>query len=129
MRRSNGFTVIELFVAIAVLFLVGFLAFIQKTDLEASQRDQKRKTAVNAFYFGLKNGYYKDHKSYPTSINEKNLPYIDTALFVDPHDKKIGNPGSDYHYRGLNCEAQACQKFELSASMEKEGMYRKSSDD
>lgn len=127
MRRSNGFTIIELLVAITVLLVIAGLAVIQKNSLEASQRDAMRKTAVNSMYYGLTQGYYRQAKSYPVSINEKNLPYIDKALFTDPEGKKIGTPGSDYHYHGLNCEAQICQKFELSAKLEKEGLYQKSS--
>lgn len=128
LKYSDGFTIIELFVAITVLVLIGALAIIQKNDLEASQRDQRRKTAVNAFYSGLKNGYHKENNSYPTTIDEKNLPYIDKSLFIDPRGKKIGTLGSDYHYRGLNCEAESCQKFSVSTVMEKEGVYKKSSD-
>lgn len=127
-NHSSGFTVIELFVAIVILLIIGALAFIQKNDLEASKRDQARKTAVNAFYYGLKQGYFKQHNSYPPTIDEKNLPYIDKALFTDPNNKKVGTPQSDYHYRGLNCQAEACQKFEVSAKLEKEDVYKKSSD-
>lgn len=128
-KHSEGFTIIELVIAIAVLLLIGTLAFMQKHDLDASMRDQTRKTAVNAFYYGLTQGYFKQHKAYPATIDEKKLPYIDKNLFTDPHGKKIGMPQSDYHYRGLNCEAEACKKFEISAELEKEALYKKSSDD
>jgi prepilin-type N-terminal cleavage/methylation domain-containing protein len=126
---SSGFTIIELIVAIVILLLVGTLTIMQKNDVEASQRDQTRKTAVNAFYYGLKQGYFKQHNAYPPSIDDKKLPYIDKSLFTDPRGKKIGIPKSDYHYRGLNCEADACKKFEVSAKLEKEDIYKKSSDD
>jgi Tfp pilus assembly protein PilE len=128
MRRSNGFTIIELLVAITLLVAIGGLTLIQKNDLDASRRDQVRKIAVNSFHAGLKLGFYKQNKYYPTSINEKNLPYIDKSLFTDPWGKKVGTPTSDYHYRGLNCEAEKCQKFEVSAKLEKEASYAKSSD-
>lgn len=113
--------------AITVLLVIAGLAVVQKNNLEASQRDAVRKTAINSMYYGLTQGYYRQAKSYPVAISEKNLPYIDKALFTDPRGKKIGTPGSDYHYRGLNCDAQACQKFELHTNLEKEGLYQKSS--
>ncbi len=128
MRRSNGFTVIELLVAIVLLVVIGALVAIQKNDLDASRRDQERKTAVNSFYFGLTQGFYKQNQFYPTSIDEKKLPYIDKALFTDPRGKKIGLPASEYHYRGLDCTAEKCKKFEVHANLEKESRYKKSSD-
>jgi len=126
-RSSNGFTVIELLVAIAILVLLGMAALWQKNDIDVSSRDQASKTAINAFYYGLTEGYYKQHKSYPTSINAKKLPYIDAKLFTDPSGKKIGAAGSSYHYRPLDCESQACKRFEVSAELEKEADYKKSS--
>jgi hypothetical protein len=112
--------------AVAVSLLIITLGVIQKNDLDASSRDQTRKTAINAFYYGLTQGYYPQHKFYPPSIIAKDLPYIDAALFRDPEGRKIGEPQSDYHYLGLNCDDDHCQKFELSAHLEKESTYRKS---
>jgi len=129
MKRSQGFTVIELITAIAILLLLGAVAILQKNDIDASARDQTRKTAVNAFYYGLKEGYFTQHKSYPPAISKENLPYIDTALFTDPDDKKIGATGSDYHYRPLDCVGSNCKKFVLSADLEKEADYTKKSSD
>lgn len=123
MRRSNGFTMIELSAVIVLAVVVIVLGVMQKNDLEAGQRDQTRKTAINALYYGITQGYFPSHHFYPSSISPKTLPYIDPKLFVDPEGRSLGQPASDYHYQGLNCTNGHCQKFELRSHLDKEATY------
>ena len=127
MRRNQGFTIIELLFALTLVIILASLVIIQKNNIDASTRDRERKTAINAFYYGLKEGYYKEHKSYPTTLSKENLPYIDPALFKDPQGKVIGQNGSDYHYFAKDCEGNNCTSFELRVKLEKEAEYTKSS--
>lgn len=122
MRRQNGFTIIELLVALTLTVIVGVLIVIQKNDIDASHRDDQRKTAVNALYYGLKEGYYPSAKSYPTSINAKTLPYILPESF-----KTIGDEVYKIRYIGLNCRDGSCQGFDIKVKLEKEAEYTKSS--
>ena len=123
MNRTQGFTVIELLVALVLVLIIGTIALVQKNDLDASTRDQKRKISVNAMYYGLKEGYFKQNKSYPSTISKENLLFIDPASFV-----LVGND-KEYtiHYKGLNCEANACADFLVTTKLEKESEYKRGS--
>lgn len=129
MKRSAGFTVIELMSALVLIVGLGVLAIIAKNNLDASNRDITRKTAVNAFYYGLKEAYFKTNNSYPASLSSQNLPSIDPNLFKDPEGRMIGQPNADYHYQGKNCSGNSCQGFTVSARLEKEATYIRSSSD
>ena len=56
--KRNGFTVIELLVVIAVLGVGCWLFFSEKMKLDAVQRDNQRKVAINAMYYSLEEYYY-----------------------------------------------------------------------
>lgn len=122
MRRNQGFTVLELLVALLLVFIIAILVVLQKSDIDASQRDQQRKSNVNAIYYALKEGYYPKNQSYPTEINETTLPYVDPETF-----KQVG--GGEYKavYKALNCNNQACKKFLITVRLEKEETYKKAS--
>lgn len=124
MKRASGFTVIELLSCIVLLCIVGTLILIQKNNIDASSRDQERKTAINAIYYGLKEGYVAEHKSYPTAINKETMPYIDPKSFEPVGD----DPQYKLEYRGLDCTGTSCQKFEIRTKLEREAEYKKTSD-
>ena len=48
MKNKSGFTIPEVVVVVLFLIIAGVFFTIQKTDLEASKRDNERKTAINA---------------------------------------------------------------------------------
>ncbi len=121
MKRASGFTVIELMSCLVLLCIVGGLVVLQKNNLDASQRDRDRKTAVNAIYYGLKEGYVIEHKSYPVSIDSKSLPYVNPQAFQQIGDDSIYK----MHYRGLDCDSDKCKKFEIKVKLEKEAEYKK----
>lgn len=122
MKRDNGFTVIELFVALTLTIIVGILIIVQKNDIDASQRDNQRKTAVNAIYYGLKEGYYPNKKHYPVSVDTKTLPYVLPESF-----KTVGDDVYKVHYIGLGCQNNICTSFKLKVKLEKEAEYVKAS--
>lgn len=124
MKRASGFTVIELISCIALLCIVGTLILIQKNNIDAAARDQERKTAINAVYYGLKEGYVVEHKSYPVTISKEILPYVDPKSF-----EPVGDDAAyKLHYQGLDCVGTSCQKFEIKTKLEKEAEYKKTSD-
>lgn len=125
MKSKKGFTILELsLVVIAVSFGL-VLFFIQKSNMEAMRRDEDRKTAINAMYYALEEGYYKDHKYYPETISESVLKVMDPALFTDPNGINLGQEGSTYSYTAANCEDGKCREYTLRAILEKEDVYIK----
>lgn len=124
MRRTSGFTVIELISAVVLVVIVGTLVVLQKNNLDAASRDQQRKTSVNAIYYGLKQGYFAKTGSYPSVLDKNSMPYVDPkALQQVGNDKQYA-----LKYRGLDCENTKCKGFELKTNLEKEATYKKTND-
>lgn len=123
MKRSNGFTVIELISALIIVIIIITIELVQKNSVEATGRDQDRKTAVNAMYYGLKQAFFVKNNYYPTEINATTLPYI------DPNHFKLIGDDEKYKivYRGLDCNGSQCQNFEIRVALEKEALYKKRS--
>lgn len=128
MERQRGFTVIELIVAIVFLGVIAVIFFIQKNDIEMSARNQERRTAINAMYYGLEEVYYPDKKSYPQELTEKTLPYVDPELFTDPEGVKIGDSQSEYRYEPTGCQDGKCSGFTLRADLENQEDFIKQSE-
>lgn len=125
--KQRGFTVIELVVIIVLLISVGAIFWIQKNNIETANRDERRRVAINAMYYNLEDVYYKEHKSYPKTIDEKVLTAMDSELFTDPLGYKLGEADSDYRYEPLNCDDDKCASYTLRALMENEADYVKNS--
>ena len=125
MKRAFGLTLVEL---IALIIFVAFTASIvlyQRGNITASQRDNDRKTAINAMYYNLEEVFYKQKKYYPESINSDLLRAMDPALFTDPQGVMIGEPDSDYRYDGIDCLNNKCKSYKLIARLDKEADYIK----
>lgn len=126
-KHSQGFTVIELIVIVLILAGASVLFFNQKNNVEVAARDNERKTAINAMYYGLENVFYKANNFYPTTVSESNLPSVDPALFTDPNGVKIGTSASNYRYQPLNCTNDQCKSYTLRSTLENEANYVKDS--
>lgn len=126
-KFSQGFTVIELIVVIVFLGAAAILLLVQRNDLNASQRDNDRKTAINAMYYNLEEVYFAKNGYYPSKIDDTVLTAMDPKLFTDPDGTKINDDGAEYHYDGQNCQNGQCKSYKLSADMEKEATYVKKS--
>jgi len=125
--KQRGFTVLELLAIITLLLIVGGVFWTQKTNIEAAARDDKRKIAINAMYYGLEEVYYPTNKSYPKTLSSSTLPSIDKNLLKDPNGVEIGKEGSDYTYEGKNCSNDSCKSYTLDAHLEHEADYVKQS--
>ena len=121
----RGFTVLELVIVAAVASLLLILFFVQKSNLDAMNRDDARKTAINAMYYALEEGFYAQNGYYPEEISEKNLTVIDPALFTDPDGNYITSQDSSYSYEATNCKEGKCKSYSLRAELEKEDTYVK----
>lgn len=125
MKRQYGFTIIELiFVIVFAGFATGLLLY-QKSAAMAAQRDEARKTAVNAMYYNLEEVFYEKNNFYPVKIDSKTLRAMDPQLFTDPDGLKLGASGSDYRYESVDCQGDRCRSYTLRADLEKEADYVK----
>lgn len=126
MREKKGFTLIEITIVGAFAALLVVLFFIQKANVDAMNRDDDRKTAINAMYYALEEYYYPKYGYYPSEISEEVLPVIDPQLFTDPFGMNIGIDGSTYYYEPANCNSEnQCKEYILRAQLEKESTYIK----
>ena len=125
MNTKKGFTVIEIIIVGIFASLLVILFFVQKANLDALERDEDRKTAINAMYYALEESFYKEHKYYPETIGEDNIKVIDPALWTDPDGINMGDPISSYSYTPANCENGKCKEYTLKADLEKEDDYIK----
>lgn len=122
---KKGFTVIELLVVCTFACLLLIFFFIQKSNVDAMNRDDQRKTAINAMYYALEEGFYEQNQFYPETINTENLTVIDPNLFTDPSGKILGENGCSYVYEAANCSDGRCKEYTLRASLEKEDDFIK----
>jgi type II secretory pathway pseudopilin PulG len=124
-RTSRGFTVIELVFIIALLGVATVLFFVQKNNLEIANRDDTRKTAINAMYYSLEEVYFKANGYYPETISSSVLPSVDPALFTDPNGVKLGDANSNYRYEPYDCANNQCKQYTLRTTLENEADYVK----
>ena len=142
MKRERGFTVVEVSIVVIVLIVLAVFFIIQRNDLEKANRDQERKMAINSMYYSLTEGFYVDNGYYPRTISREQLPTVDPTLFTDPSgytlegdtcvytddDEQKADGQCEYHYIASDCDNDGkCKSFKLSADMEKEADYTKSS--
>ena len=80
MKTKKGFTILEILVVAVFATLLLVLFFIQKSNIDAMERDEDRKTAINAMYYALEESFYKENGYYPETISEENIKVIDPAL-------------------------------------------------
>jgi type II secretory pathway pseudopilin PulG len=125
--KQRGFTIIELFALILLIFVIGIVFWTQKSNIETAARDDKRKTSINAINYGLEEVFYPAHKYYPKTLTESTLPSVDPAVLKDPRGVKIGQANSDYSYEGKACTDDKCKSYGLRARLENEADYVKDS--
>ena len=123
--NKKGFTVLEIIIVATFAGLLFLLFFLQKSNIDAFERDEDRKTAINAIYYALEESFYKDNKYYPEFISEDNIKVIDPALWTDPDGHNLGDPASSYSYEAANCKDGKCQEYILKSRLEKEDTYVK----
>lgn len=125
MKAKKGFTVIEIIVVACFTTLLLILFFVQKSNIDAMQRDEDRKTAINAMYYALEESFYPEHGYYPQFISEDNIKVIDPALWTDPFGYNLGDPASSYSYEAADCKEGKCKEYTLKSTLEKEDTYTK----
>ncbi len=128
MKRTRGFTVIELLAVILLIIGAGVLFFIERNQIEQTKRDTERKVSINAMYYALEESFYPQNHYYPSNIDSKILRPVDPQLFQDPYGTKVDTEGSDFRYEPTGCTTDGkCTSYTLKSAMEREGEYSKQS--
>ena len=125
MNNRKGFTILEIIVVGIFASLLLLFFFIQKSNIDAMNRDEDRKIAINAMYYALEEDFYKEHQYYPEQISEENLKVVDPSLWTDPSGHNLGDPESSYSYEPANCKDGKCKEYTLKTTLEKEDAYTK----
>lgn len=125
MNKSQGFTVFEVIVVAIVAIVAGFFIVSQRNEIESTNRDNQRKTAINAIYYSLENSYRQENTGYPLSIDDKTLKTLDPALLTDPEGNKLGTSESNYRYEPIDCNETNCKSYTLRSTMEREDDFIK----
>ena len=138
MKKSGGFTVIEIILVIIVLAGASFLFLYQKNHVESAARDNRRKADINTLYHNLEKVYYSQHKSYPRELTSQALPAVQPDTLNDPdgipvNESKTDDMGltttqSTYRYEPTGCKGDTCTGYTLRADLEAESDYIKKSD-
>ena len=122
---KKGFTILELIIVCVFASLILIFFFIQKNNVDAMNRDDQRKTAINAMFYSLEEAFYTKNGYYPETISEENLKSMDPQLFTDPSGVNIGSENCNYSYEPANCKDGKCKAYTLRATLEKEDTFIK----
>jgi prepilin-type N-terminal cleavage/methylation domain-containing protein len=126
MDRQNGFTVLEIIIAIVVIVAAGAFFYLQKRDLVTANLDTQRKTATNAIYYNLEHIYYPANNAYPETLTPEQLKGLDPSLLTDPTGKTISEQGSSLRYEPTNCNTEGkCRYYTLTALLDNEADFVK----
>ena len=117
---KRGFTALELLIAIAFVGAAVVFFFMQRATIEAFQRDDHNKTAINAIYYALEDVHYFVFGYYPEVLTEEALRGANPRFMVDHEGNFIGSVGSHLFYEPENCVEGKCSSFVLRAILDRE---------
>jgi prepilin-type N-terminal cleavage/methylation domain-containing protein len=95
LRRSRGFTVIELLVVIIMVCILALFVALAYSGVQAKNRNNERQSDIDLVQSQLE-GYYAETNTYPTLANlsnatwrTQNLKHLSAGNIQDPHWSKI----------------------------------------
>jgi type II secretory pathway pseudopilin PulG len=126
MKKANqsGFTVIELLVFILILIVIAAVAVSNIRGIRAENRDEARKTDINATYYQLE-AFHENNGYYPDKLSAKTLKGIDPESLKDENELAANESGGNYTFKAEECSNGKCKSFELSTELEREATYTK----
>jgi len=124
---KRGFTVIEILVVALFLITAGVLLTFQAQKINTEFKNSQRKTAINAIYYSLEEGFYPENKFYPEHIKKDTLKTLYPELLTDPDGVTLGEEGATYRYEPSNCQDGKCQSYKLRSSLDGEADFIKES--
>lgn len=109
------------------LITAGILLTFQAQKVNTEFKNSKKKTAINAIYYSLEEGFYKTNKYYPEHIKKDTLKTLDPELLTDPDGAVLGEEGAAYRYEPSDCQDGRCQSYSLRSSLDGEADFIKES--
>ena len=94
-HQSEGFTIIELLVFVAVIAAAGLFAIVNIRSVRSENRDSSQKTDINTIVYQLESSYQKKN-FYPKNIDATTLKGIDQDTLVDANGIKINETSGSY---------------------------------
>lgn len=125
--KQKGFTVIELLVVAVFLIVAGVVLVFQINKINEEYLNEQKKTAINAIFYSLEEGFFAKNKYYPEHLTEDTLPTMDKSLLRDTNDLMINETGSEYRYEPKDCQDGKCKAYSLRATIEGEDDFVKDS--
>lgn len=122
----SGFTIIELLVVITALTIVIVIAITNVRSIRAENRDENRKTDINALYYQLE-ALHERNGFYPQQLTETTLKGLNPDNLKDTNGVAIGEAASEYTYTPKGCNDTKCQSYTLEAQLEREADFIKES--
>lgn len=129
-KRTEGFTIIEVMIVLAIAGLIMVVVFMAIPQLQRNQRNNTRRDIVNRVKAELENYASNNNGVYPTANNNANTGFLTGAGFptrylngVDINDPSAGTAmqlvawtndgavaqGSIYYQLGRRCNGEASQ--------------------
>lgn len=90
MRKSAGFTIVELLIVIIVIGIMLGLVLGGLPGSRASSRDKQRVADIDLIHSQLEQ-YFSDHGGYPATVSQTVLPGLDPTALVDPNGQSLKN--------------------------------------
>ncbi len=147
LKKSKGFTIVELLIVIVVIGILATLVIVTFSGIQQKGRDSQRKTDINAVASHV-SAFYADKGYYPTMADLNNATWrstnakgLDAEALKDPKATAATiaatTSATAYGYTastGTGCDnttassdANACSAFTLTATLEGGGTYQKTS--
>lgn len=136
-NNSQGFTIMELVVVMAVIAILAALTFNAIGNAQAKARDSQRAGDLSTLHSRLEE-YYNDYGGYPNTFTVSNFPGIDPSALTDPNGVSVTmtspasdqsaamavtNPTSGANYKYIpyptGCTAITCTGYVLKSYIEK----------
>ncbi|HSE29228.1 MAG TPA: prepilin-type N-terminal cleavage/methylation domain-containing protein [Candidatus Saccharimonadales bacterium] len=126
MKNQNGFTALEIIIAIVVIVAAGAFFYFQKRDLVTANLDTQRKTTANTLYHNLEAIYYPTYGFYPEVITLEQFKGLTPSLLTDPAGIPITEATSTLRYEPYGCNVEGkCRGYTLVALLDNEANFVK----
>lgn len=119
MRKTNGFTLIEMLVVVSIIGILATLVSANLNSARSRARDAERKSDLKNIQTALRI-YYNDYGSYPESLPSWGSEWkIGTTVYMATLPKDPLSPTQDYRYTlGTAVDTNDTDNFILQACLE-----------